>query len=59
MPVCSPDPPSQLDLRPYMAEGCLDAAPTLYRLYAIVVHIDWGRSTDYGGQGWWAGAWMR
>ncbi|PRW56940.1 meiotic recombination DMC1-like protein [Chlorella sorokiniana] len=56
--------PETLDLSPYMAEGSVDAAsgsgPPLYRLYAVVVHIDWGRSTDYGhyiayvknGEGW-------
>lgn len=46
--------PETLDLSPYMAEGSVDAAsgggPPLYRLYAVVVHIDWGRSTDYGEQ---------
>lgn len=46
--------PETLDLSPYMAEGSMDAAsgsgPPLYRLYAVVVHIDWGRSTDYGEQ---------
>ena len=42
--------PEQLDMRPYMAAGCLDKGPLRYRLYAVVVHIDVGRSTDYGEQ---------
>jgi len=35
-----------------MAEGNVDAAsgsgPPRYSLYAVVVHNDWARSTDYG-----------
>lgn len=42
--------PEHLDLAPYMAAGALDTDPVLYRLYAVVVHIDWGRSTDHGAQ---------
>lgn len=38
----------QLDLEPYMAQGCIDGGPKLYSLYAVVVHIDFNRSTDYG-----------
>jgi hypothetical protein len=33
-----------------MAAGALDSDPVRYHLYAVVVHIDWGRSTDYGVQ---------
>jgi ubiquitin carboxyl-terminal hydrolase 36/42 len=40
--------PEQLDMGPYMAAGCLDRGALQYRLYAVVVHIDVGRSTDYG-----------
>ncbi|KAL4424898.1 hypothetical protein ABPG77_002121 [Micractinium sp. CCAP 211/92] len=40
--------PEQLDLEPYMAEGCVDRAPKLYSLYAVVQHIDFNRSTNYG-----------
>lgn len=43
--------PERLDLGPYMAAGCVDGDPALYSLYAVVVHIDWGRSTDYGALG--------
>ena len=50
-PPSLPPPCRQLDLRPYMAAGCQDAAPAHYRLYAVVVHIDWGRSTDCGELG--------
>ena len=41
--------PEHLDLAPYMAPDCLDEAPARYSLYAVVQHIDWGRSTDKGG----------
>ena len=44
--------PEQLELGPYMAAGCLDRGALQYRLYAVVVHIDVGRSTDYGECGW-------
>lgn len=47
--------PEQLDMGPYMAASCLDGDLVQYRLYAVVVHIDWGRSTDYGGRG---GGWL-
>ena len=41
--------PEHLDLGPYMAtERCLDRGGTQYTLYAVVVHLDWGRSTDSG-----------
>ena len=40
--------PERLDLAPFMAADCLDEQPAEYRLFAVVVHLDWGCSTDYG-----------
>jgi hypothetical protein len=42
--------PACLDLEPFMAPDALDGqeASMLYRLYAVVVHLDYGRRTDSG-----------
>lgn len=40
--------PERLDMGPFMAADCLDEQPAEYQLFAVVVHLDWGCSTDYG-----------